>query len=324
MYHNLYIGCRNPALKPIKKWLNLLTASDNPLTDDDVFDERTKIAVRQFQIQNKSLNPHGMIDEVTLYNILTRIGSRQINEASLENTPFKILVSNVTLPYDDEVHKGLTSVLAMAAGFYNADAERIANNDVGVDYNERTQPLPKGLKDVVSGANCERLKQWHFVTPERLRELDSLWRNNGNLDQLGSYLHVFQDSYSHQGLGSCTGQMWTRVDENGNVRKDAINPFNQDPWHEVDDPSKRPQLAFAMAKETYHKLYEAVGICKAKKTITKTFFLTSWDSIKNDIWSFCNEPEAKKRGEIVARLYTTLYRRQKDFDEMQRKLKSGR
>ena len=194
----------------------------------------------------------------------------------------------------------------MAAGFVNADAETISSANVNIDIDRRTQPMPTGAWDVTSGANYERLKNWHFVTPERLRELDSLWRKDGHLGRLGNYLHAFQDSFSHKGLGPGIGQAGTRVDENGNVHRDAVNPLNTEQWHEVDDPSKRPQLAFDMAKQTYDILIEAAKICKQKNTVGNIFFLSPWSIIKDTVWKFCSEKDRNKRDKILTDLYTSL------------------
>ena len=144
--------------------------------------------------------------------------------------------------------------------------------------------------------NYARLRDWHFVTPERLKELDNKWRSSGSIEDLGMYMHTFQDSFSHTGLGPKAGQVGTRVDENGNVQRDSTN---SDEWHQVDDPSKRPQLAFDMAYQSYNTLVEAVKICSQKDpqkiTIKMTFDPISWSDIKNEVADFCREPNAGKR-----------------------------
>lgn len=208
----------------------------------------------------------------------------------------------------------------MAAGFHYSDAEQISNNNVLTDYNERTQPMPTRVYDMVSGANCERLKGWHFVTKERLNELDQDWRKDGDLGRLGVFLHAFQDSFSHKDFKTCSGQAFSSVDDNGKVQT-HINIFNRDRWHEVDDPSKRPQLAFDMAKQTYDILIDALNVYLSKnvKKNKKRFFLTTWNSIKDQVWAFCNEKSSQKRGELLAKMYSNLYQNQLAYERQQRK-----
>lgn len=188
---------RSPAINPIKNWLNALVEPNPNLAEDGACDENMRLAVRQFQIQNGSLNPHGSIDNVTLYNILVRTSVGEIDRALSRNTEFGMLVLTLGMVYDDEVHKNLTFGLAVAAGFHFPNATEISGYDVGVDYDPDTQPLPTGAKDVGLGANYQRLKDWHFVTPERLSELNNVWRSSGSLKDLGMYMHTFQDTFSH-------------------------------------------------------------------------------------------------------------------------------
>ena len=253
MLHNLNRNQRNPAIGPLKSWLNLLVAPNPNLIENDVYDENMRLAVRQFQIQNGAPNPHGAIDNITLYNILVRTGKNKIDRALSENTAFRMTTATLGMFYDDEVHRNLTFALAVAAGFEgSANATEISGEDVGVDYAANTQPLPDETtnsamaKDIASGANYRRLRDWHFVTPERLTQLDNAWRSSGSLKDLGMYLHTFQDSFSHKGLGPKLGQLGTRVDENGNVQRDSTTKTE---WSQVDDPSKRPELAFDIAKQ---------------------------------------------------------------------------
>lgn len=294
MLHNLYKSQQSPAIRLIKNWLNILVTPNPNLSAGEFYDEKMMLAVRRFQIQNGSPNPHGIIDDETLYNILVRTNSKQIDYASSRNPAFTMLVSSMTMAYDDEVHRNLTYALALAAGFHFPNAAYIAGTNVGVDYNADTQPLPTGATDVYD--NYERLRDWHFVTPERLKELDNKWRGSGSLDDLGMYMHTFQDSFSHRDLGPKLGQVGTRVDENGVVHRDSKNKAE---WHQVDDPSKRPWLANDMAFQSYNKLVEAVKICSQKDpqklTIRLTFRPVPWSDIAKEVWGFCNEKDARQR-----------------------------
>ena len=316
MLYKLNNSKRSPAIKPIKSWLNLLVIPNPNLIENDVYDENMRLAVRQFQIRNGSPNPHGIIDNITLYNILVRTNAKRIDDALSRNTAFKMLTSTLAMVYDDEVHRNLTFALALAAGFHFPNATEISGYDVGVDYDPDTQPMPNGAKDVASGNNYQRLKDWHFVTPERLSQLNNVWRSSGSLKDLGMYMHTFQDSFSHKGLGPKLGQIGTRVDENGEVQRDSRHKKD---WHQVDDPSKRPELAVDMAKQSYDTLVEAVPICLQKDpqrlVIRKTYVAIQWADIAQEISSFCKEPNADQRIVKADQLGTRLFQYQLKMKE---------
>ena len=268
-------------------------------------------------MQNGSPNPHGSIDNITLYNILVRTDNDTIEQVLCRNTAFKMLVSTLAMVYDDEVHKNLTFALAVAAGFHFPNATEISGYDVGVDYNADTQPIPTDVTDTY--ANYQRLKNWHFVTPERLNELNNAWRSSGSLKDLGMYMHTFQDSFSHKGLGPKFGQVGTRLDVKGNVQRDSVS---QEEWHQVDDPSKRPELAFDMAKQSYDILVEAGPICLRKDpqklVITKTYAAIRWADISQEVSAFCNEANADQRKVKADQLGTRLFQYQLKMKEKQK------
>jgi len=203
------------------------------------------------------------------------------------------MLSNLSLVYDDEVHKNLTYALALAAGFNSLDANAIAYADVRRDYDADSNPMPQGKKDVLSGANKKRLAAWHFVTAERLNEIDQIWRSSGNVADLGKFMHTFQDTFSHRGLGPWTGQVGTRVDENGEVQRDSTTEAE---WHQVDDPSRRPELAKDMAKQSYDRLVEAAGIIYRKKPdIVIIYPAVGWSAIASEVSDFCTDADAISR-----------------------------
>ncbi len=112
-----------------------------------------RLAVRQFQIQNGAPNPHGAIDNLTLYNILVRTSAKRIDNVLSQNTAFKMLTLTLAMVYEDEVHKNLTFALALAAGSHFPNATEFSGYDVGVDYDPDSQPIPTDAKDVASGSN---------------------------------------------------------------------------------------------------------------------------------------------------------------------------
>lgn len=146
---------------------------------------------------------------------------------------------------------------------------------------------------MVSGSNKKHLANWHFVTPERLKEIDQIWRTSGSVADLGKFMHAFQDTFSHKGLGPGIGQVGTRVDENGEVQRDSIDEAE---WHQVDDPSRRPELAKDMAKQSYEKLVEAAKIIYQKKPDTTIIYpAVGWESIAKEVADFCTDKDAKSR-----------------------------
>lgn len=86
--------------------------------------------------------PTGAIDNFTFYNIVGRIDPALVNRAAQQNPPIKLMLSNLSLDYDDEVHKNLTYALPLAAGFNSLDANAIAYADVLRDYDSDSNPLP--------------------------------------------------------------------------------------------------------------------------------------------------------------------------------------
>jgi hypothetical protein len=106
----------------------------------------------------------------------------------------------ITKVYEQDVHSDLTTTLARAAGFSNDDARRIGQANQGVDDNPATSPFK----------SVETRRDFHFTTPERREALWQNFKQSGNLNDLGTFLHAQQDSYSHDGYGPKTGH-WTHA-----------------------------------------------------------------------------------------------------------------
>lgn len=105
--------------------------------------------------------------------------------------------------YERDVHQGLTRALARAAGFSAPIAARIANADQWADDNPATSPMGK----LPFGDSVERRTDYHFTTEERRKELYSEFSKSGKPEDLGTYLHAEQDSYSHAGYGPRYGHV---------------------------------------------------------------------------------------------------------------------
>jgi RHS repeat-associated protein len=126
--------------------------------------------------------------------------------------------------YGIDVHYYLTFALAYAAGYRSADsADRIARADLSVDIDH----------DPVRVSAEERGK-WHFPDAERLAEVQGTFTRRQSDADLGTNLHVYQDSFSHAGFGPKRGHAGSLA--------------------EPDNTSKHVETAMAMAKGTYEKL----------------------------------------------------------------------
>ena len=124
--------------------------------------------------------------------------------------------------WEVDVHYGLTKWLAVQAGFTREQAELIANGDEGVDDSWMTSPVVNTIASAclrIYPKGAEIVHDNHFasqVDPPELPEKrivvpSEVWRKNrimqrpklsGATDDfgtLGAYLHVLQDSWSHQG-----------------------------------------------------------------------------------------------------------------------------
>lgn len=311
MFHLLYKSYKGSEIPVIKTWLNVLVKSRPNLNFDDQFDSNMMDAVRQFQLQNKAPLPDGRIDQITFYNIIRKIDPALINHAVHQNVAIRTMLANVSPVYDDEVHKNLTVALALGAGFNYLDAVAIGSSDVNRDYDPESNPMPQGAWDVASGSNKKRLTDWHFVSTARLNELDQIWRRSGSIVDLGKFMHTFQDSFSHHGLGPLIGQVGTWVDEKGEVHRTSTN---SDDWHQVDDPSLRPSLAENMAQQTYDKLVEAAPIIYRKKPdVVIIYPPVGWAVISSDVRAFCTDGNAQSRATRADKLANRLEARQRNL-----------
>ncbi len=99
--------------------------------------------------------------------------------------------------YEVDVHKDLTMVLAIAAGFSSPVAARIAAANQGVDDSSTIGPF----------VSKQAREDFHFTTVERRNELWKAFESSGKPEDLGVFLHAEQDSFSHAGFGPATGHL---------------------------------------------------------------------------------------------------------------------
>lgn len=158
--------------------------------------------------------------------------------------------------YEEDVHRDLTTVLALAVGFSDAEAIAIGNNDQWTDEDPFHRPMPPTFWDWFSPweqfNNLRSRYKYHFPTEE---ELQALWtefaakassRRNEALLALGVYLHAYQDAhYAHAGFGFWWGHLFY--------------------GHEPDKPFMNPHNSIEMAHLTYERLDEAYKLLEAKR-----------------------------------------------------------
>ncbi|MDA0207485.1 MAG: RHS repeat-associated core domain-containing protein [Acidobacteria bacterium] len=95
--------------------------------------------------------------------------------------------------YEEDVHLDLTTTLALAAGISSSIATRIGDADQYVDDNPATSPLGKSpIGDAVS-----RREKFHFTSDARRNALYAAFESSGSPEDLGTFFHAQQDSYSH-------------------------------------------------------------------------------------------------------------------------------
>ena len=207
--------------------------------------------------------------------------------------------------YHRDVHYDLTRLIAMAVGFSEEIASKIASADQGTDENPKTSPMPNGVRD----PGIERRKKWHFTTPERRKELWDQFNTTGLTDDLGIYLHALQDSYSHAGYGPVFGQTWN------------LHPTT---WEYTDDTFRDVAKADTMAEDTYNHLDSAAEIMESKGTFKTRIAPMSWGQISGVVQSFNSantEGEKHYYLEILENRIKTWQREQLKKREVQDKLR---
>jgi RHS repeat-associated protein len=119
--------------------------------------------------------------------------------------------------YDDDVHFGLTHQLAVDANIPPEVAYQIAKADQSVDTNFWTSPL-----NPITGTI------FHFQTSKYAAVGLAQSLDSGDIDQLGKFLHIMQDTYSHKGfnapLGHILSNMGTKYSYKETDRYSCINP----------------------------------------------------------------------------------------------------
>lgn len=258
------------------------------------------------------------------------IGNRKNKEFT--QIPWNSSVTMLLAPvYEEDVHGNLTLSLAYCAGFSLADATTISNWDLKVDTLPEMTPMPISLTDELTGNGAKRRLDWHFTTPERRAELQKVYENSGSLEDLGKFMHVWQDQYSHFGMGPILGHLLTEVDpDTGNARRPTLSEilarlsplkllttgnlqdlYNrwkilfEKTWHETDDPSKSPDKALDMAKTSFDKLTDAAKLFRRNGKLEYEPKPVAWNVISGKVDQFCrqtNRAEREKKADEILKM----------------------
>jgi RHS repeat-associated protein len=197
--------------------------------------------------------------------------------------------------YGEDVHYKLTRILALAAGFSERQANRIAKNTQASD--EDPKKAPDGLANYVPfGDPVERRALYHFTTYERRQVMWNAfgWAANGGdedqtLMRLGEYIHAVQDSYSHAGYGPRTGQVGSFLySEHGLELKLPSR---------IDETDYNPSKADRMAKNVFDQLL------KANAKMNGGGARVSWDRISPLISQFNTAKTSEEKAKIIYTLY---------------------
>jgi RHS repeat-associated protein len=175
--------------------------------------------------------------------------------AYVMNQPVNFLDANGK--YRTDFHRDLTHVLALAAGYSPNEARAIAAATELPDLDERkpTSPLSYSAR-----------RNFHFTSADRLQDLElQAWESRSAYD-IGSYLHAFQDSYSHRGFGPGVGHISPalRRAASGLATGGLIGAVvggivgAHASW-DVDTTAARPDIAWEAARDTYNFLVSIRG-----------------------------------------------------------------
>ena len=183
--------------------------------------------------------------------------------------------------YNIDVHRYLTELLALAAGFSKEDARAISEADQRVDDDASTSPMPHRTKHGVS-LGIKARHQHHFMTAEQLQKTKEKFEASGSLDDLGTYLHDLQDSHSHKAYLGLYGWFFGQID--------PTKGLSESDWEKTDDTWENIAEADAMAWDTYYALVGARDKTKGRKGL-----IVPWGIISSAVHDFnaASTPEEK-------------------------------
>jgi RHS repeat-associated protein len=102
--------------------------------------------------------------------------------------------------YEEDVHRNLTAVLALAAGFSGETATAIGAATQWVDDDPRTDPT--ATRNLL---NEQMRADYHFTSEARRATMWAQFERDRSVTAVGEFMHALQDAYSHQGFGARYG-----------------------------------------------------------------------------------------------------------------------
>jgi hypothetical protein len=179
--------------------------------------------------------------------------------------------------YEEDVHRDLTSVLALAVGFDAEAAAAIGNATQRMDEDPATSPY----------AGVDARRDYHFTTEDRRDGMWSTFESSGQTGDLAAFLHAEEDSYSHAGYGPRIGHAYA-----GTAPDKTYN-----------DPAK----ADAMAKASYGSLSAAatrLGVNPNNKV--------AWSKIDKLVGAFNRAKTKDEKDKILGQLRDVIRKAQKE------------
>jgi RHS repeat-associated protein len=197
--------------------------------------------------------------------------------------------------YDEDVHRDLTEVLALAAGFSARHARGIANATQWPDDSR------SGVQPEQTGKEGEEARAKYHFTDEATRWAH--WQNfsdlvkEGNLEAfsgLGTFLHAQQDSFSHEGFGYKYGQLPAAF-ENLSIFSSPKSAEGE--ARKYDRTSFNPSKAERMARDTLGRLIMATNMMAATDRFGSFGKPVSFDHFETQFkeWAKTNDPKEKAR-----------------------------
>jgi RHS repeat-associated protein len=169
--------------------------------------------------------------------------------------------------YEEDVHRNLTAVLALAAGFNSETATAIGAATQWVDDDPRTDPT--ATRNLL---NEQMRADYHFTSEARRTTMWAQFERERSVTALGEYMHALQDAYSHQGFGARYGHA----------------SAGKTPDKTTTDVAK----ADRMAKDTYDRLMSA------RTSLSATTQPVPYNRLEKLVAKFNRAPEKEKSAVI--------------------------
>ncbi len=202
--------------------------------------------------------------------------------------------------YEEDVHRDLTYVLALAAGFNSVSAGAISNANQGVDDNPETSPM--GMTPW--GKNVETRELYHFTSEERRGEMWQAFEQSGSHERLGEFFHAQQDSFSHAGYGARWG--------------------HASAGHAPDKTYNDPDKADKMASDTFSRMQNALTIGIKRGSETTTYSGLSWNKIAPMVQAFNRAKTPEEKQKIIGQIEVVARRHQLKQDEQRKRQEEER